>query len=428
MRQFSILAITKWSVLLVGLLVLSFSSCKQDEVLPLTKEQELTIEADENLIEGKYIVVFEENFITSSKRSGKEFTDRTAKRHFSEAHRAEATPKIKKFLKENIIEESRVSGTYTAAFTGFAAELTQDEVTALRANPNVKGVEQDRILSIKDVIGQKGGDEDARGFDRVQFTSCGVTAAGGPGSGPSSKWIWIIDSGIDLNHADLNVQTGTPFAASFVGGSAQDCHGHGSHIAGLAAARNNTIGVVGVSAGATVVPVKIFPGCSLSAPTSTILNGINHVAMYDVSGDVVNLSLGGYYGWFFCNNFSSYRSAISGLASNGTRVAIAAGNDSANAANYQPACVNMTNVYTVAAMTCGNVFDSSYSNWNMNPIDYIAAGTNLYSCNWNGGYRLMTGTSMATPIVAGILHARQAAPLTGGLVFFSGESYPIARR
>jgi len=427
MKKVSILALTKWSVLLVSLFVISFSSCKQDEIIK-TKEQQLAIEDDADLIKGKYIVVFEDDFIAPSKRTNQEFTDRVSKATFSEGHRDVATPKIEKFLKEAVIDRSKVSSMYTAAFSGFAAELTDAEVKALRADPSVKGVEQDRIISIEDVIEGRGGDEEARDLERAQFTSCGVLRAGGPGSGPSSKWIWIVDSGIDLNHADLNVQTSAPYAASFVGGSPQDCHGHGSHISGLAAARNNTIGVVGVSAGARVVPVKIFPGCSLSAPISTILNGINHVALYDIPGDVVNLSLGGYYGVFFCNNFSSYRTAISGLASNGTFVAIAAGNSSANAANYQPACINMTNVYTVAAMTCGNVFDSSYSNWNMNPIDYIAAGTNLRSCNWNGGYRLMTGTSMATPIVAGILHARQAAPLTGGLVFFSGESYPIARR
>lgn len=426
MRQYSILAVTKWTVLLLGLFVISFSSCKQEEIIPMSVEEELALEEDETLLEKKYIVVFNDDFISSSKRSGKVFTDRIAKANFSETHRAEATPKIEQFVKENLIEQERVTDIYTAAFTGFAAELTKEEADALENNPNVKGIEQDRVIKL-DFVTEKGGDMDAREFDRVQFTSCGVVRAGGPGTGPSNRWIWIIDTGLDLNHPDLNVLTTAPYARSFAGGTAQDCNGHGSHVAGLAAAKNNSIGVVGVSAGAKVVPVKVFPACSGSTTLARILNGINHVALYDISGDVANLSLSGYYGGL-CSIFSSYITAISGLASNGTRVAIAAGNSSANAALYQPACVNMANVYTVAAMNCSNVFASSYSNYNMNPVDYIAAGTNLYSCNWNGSYTLKTGTSMAAPIVAGILHARQAAPAVSGFTIFNGEWYPRARR
>lgn len=426
MKCFSILSLTKWAVILTGLFVITFSSCQQEDALELTPEAELAIEEDGSLIEGKFIVVFNDDYLSSSKRSGKIFTDRTAKATFSEAHRSETTPKIEQFLRQNTINQDRVTDMFTAAFTGFSAQLTDAEVEALRANPNVKGVDQDRVITL-DKITQKGGDDNGRDFDRAQFTSCGVTSAGGPGSGPSTKWIWIIDTGLDLNHPDLNVKTTAPYAASFAGGTAQDCNGHGSHVAGLAAAKNNTIGVVGVSAGATVVPVKVFPSCSGSTSLTRILNGINHVALYDISGDVANLSLGGYYG-AWCGFFSSYISALAGLASNGTRVALAAGNSSANAAYYQPACVNLSNVYTVAAMNCINQFQTTYSNWNMNPVDYIAAGTGLYSCDWNGSYTYKTGTSMAAPIVAGILHARQGAPLTGGFVSYGGELYPIAVR
>lgn len=420
----STLSVSKFAFVLLGLIVISFSSCKQDEMIELTNEQELTIDGQNDLVENKYIVVFNDDYLASSKRSGQVFTDRTAKSNFTAAHRTETTPKIEKFLRENTIEESRVIDMFTAAFTGFTAELTPQEAEALRNNPNVEGVEQDRMITL-DAISEKGGDSDISELDRFQIASCGVTAAGGPGTGPSYKWIWIIDTGIDLDHPDLNVVTS--YAKAFAGGTAQDCHGHGSHVAGLAAAKNNFIGVVGVSAGANVVPVKVFPNCKGKTALSSIINGINYVAQNDIPGDVVNISIGGYYG-ANCSNFSSYINAIAGLANNGTRVAIAAGNESANAAVYQPACVNMANVYTVAAMNCNGTFASSYSNWNMDPIDYIASGSNLYSCDWNGSYRLMTGTSMASPIVAGILHARQAAPKTSGFVLYNYELYPKASR
>ncbi len=105
------------------------------------------------------------------------------------------------------------------------------------------------------------------------------------------KWIWIVDTGIDLTHPDLNVETNTAYAKSFVGGSANDCNGHGTHCAGIAAAKNNTIGVIGVSAGARVVPVRVL-NCQGSGSSSGILSGLNHVAANDEPGDAVNMSLG----------------------------------------------------------------------------------------------------------------------------------------
>jgi len=211
----------------------------------------------------------------------------------------------------------------------------------------------------------------------------------------------------------------------FVGGSANDCNGHGTHVAGIAAAVNNGVGVVGVSAGASVVPVRVF-GCSGGSSTATILSGINHVGAFDLPGDVANLSLGGFFG-SGCSTNSSYRNALLSLGNAGTRVAIAAGNSSDNAANYNPACINGTNIFTVASMTCNRTF-SSFSNFNVNPVDVIATGSSVLSTYLNGGYATLSGTSMASPHVAGIMHARGSGPRTSGSVNNRGENYPIAVR
>ncbi len=416
--------------LFLGLIVsLTLVSCNKNEFTPTPDEVDTIEAADETVIAGKYIVVFKDSYLAPSKRNSPVFRSRDAKASYSEAARTKATDKITAFAQKQLISEEKIERIYTAALSGFAAELTAEEVKTLKANPNVKAVEQDRIVELTPEL-EAEIKEKPQDY-RAQYTTCAISNAGGPGSGPSSKWIWIVDSGIDLDHSDLNVQTSPTYARSFVGGSANDCHGHGTHVAGIAAAKNNGFGVVGVSAGARVVPVKVFSQCWPTRPTSstsTIIAGIDHVARYDISGDVTNLSLGGYFGIFWCGTFSSYKSAVETLANAGNRVAIAAGNSSDNAGNYQPACLNGNNIYTVSAMRCNRSFDSSYSNYNMDPVDYIATGTSVYSTNINNGYTWKTGTSMAAPVVAGILHARQAAPRTCGWTSFNGEWYPQACR
>jgi len=407
---------------------LVITSCQNENTSEDVVEPIVEATASEgDIIPGQYIVVFRDTEITpTSKLLAKStFTSRDAKaksvRNLSEV----AVAKMDAILTKNKLNPSNVLNYYTTEISGMAVKLTDDEFQMLSKDGSVDIIEHDRYISLPDFTIEEA-IPDNISQRMAQTTPCGISNAGGATNGSGKdQWIWVIDSGIDLDHPDLNVVTSSTYARSFVGGTADDCNGHGTHVAGTAAAINNSIGVVGVSAGAAVVPVRVF-GCSGGSSTSTILAGINHVGTYDIAGDVANLSLGGYYG-SSCSTRSSYRSAITSLGSSGTYVAIAAGNSSANAAYYDPACINGTNIYTVASMTCNGSF-SSFSNYNMNPIDVIATGTSVYSTYLNGRYATLSGTSMASPHVAGIMHARGGAPRTSGSVSYGGESYPVAVR
>ncbi len=410
------------------LLAIVMTSCQNENLSDGAVETIVEPTSTEGkIIPGQYIVVFKDSEIqpTSKVLAKSTFTSRDAKaksvRDISEV----SIQKMNKILLDYDVDQSKVLNYYTTAISGMAIKLGDGEFQKLSKDPNVASIEYDRIVTlpkfeVEEVIQS---DSSSR---MAQQTPCGISRAGGAADGGNrNEWIWIIDSGIDLDHPDLNVVTDSRYSRTFVGGSPNDCNGHGTHVAGTAGAINNSVGVVGVSAGAPVVSVRVF-GCSGGSSTSTILNGINHVAANAIAGDVANLSLGGFFG-SGCANNSSYRSAISNLASTGTLIAIAAGNSSANAASYQPACVNGTNIYTVASMTCNRGF-SSFSNFNMNPIDVIATGSSVRSTYLNGGYATLSGTSMASPHVAGIMHARGNGPRTSGTVRNRGENYPIAVR
>jgi hypothetical protein len=419
-------------LLLAGFVVTSCqndSTSEQDEILVdgLNQEKVEPTSQDGQIIPNQYIVVFKGSQLEPSSKllSKTSFKSRNDKAKMVEDISKETIKEMKSIVSRNNLDPSEVLHYYTTKISGMAIRLQDYELERLAKDPNVASIEHDRVVQLPkyEIEQLVSASESQRS---PQTTPCGISNAGGFADGSlKSEWIWVIDSGIDLDHPDLNVITNTTYSRSFVGGSANDCNGHGTHVAGTAAAINNGVGVVGVSAGAPVVSVRVF-GCSGGSSTSTILAGIDHVGRYDIPGDVANLSLGGFFG-SNCETSSSYRSALNALGSSGTRVAIAAGNSSSNAASFQPACVNGTNIFTVASMTCSGSF-SSFSNYNMNPIDVIATGSSVFSTYLNGGYATLSGTSMAAPHVAGIMHIRGNSPRTSGTVNNRGENYPIAVR
>ncbi|RYZ94308.1 MAG: S8 family peptidase [Sphingobacteriaceae bacterium] len=290
---------------------------------------------------------------------------------------------------------------------GFTTKLSPDQIASLKNDARVAYIEQDRLVN----PAMADGDIKSTNIGTTQQTSWGTTKVGGAGDG-TGKTAWIIDSGIDPNHSDLNVDKtrSKSFLTSTQAGnttSYADEFGHGTSVAGIIGAKNNAFGTVGVAAGANLVSLRVMDANG-SAYVSKIVAALNWVAYYGKPGDVVNLSIG-------FGASTTVDDAVKKVAAKGIYVAIAAGNSSADAANSSPARVNATNVFTVSAMNSLGVFTSP-SNYGATTVDYAAPGVNVVTTAKGGGYAIFNGTSSAAPHMAGILLLTAGKPKSSGYV------------
>jgi hypothetical protein len=226
----------------------------------------------------------------------------------------------------------------------------------------------------------------------MQCTPWGIARVNGGASGVGKR-AWVIDSGVDTLHPDLNVNTS--LSATFATGTTnpQDESGHGTHVSGTIAALDNGFGVLGVASGAEVVAVRVFDATG-GGPYADVIAGVNYVAANASIGDVANMSLGG-------PASTALDDAVIAASAN-CKFALAAGNDSQDANSVSPARANGPNVYTVSAMGINDNF-ASFSNYGNPPVDYCQPGVNVLSCSLNGSYAYNNGTSMAAPHLAGLL-------------------------
>lgn len=373
-------------------------------------------------IEGQYIVILKESASKPVIKNQKPNNNREAKEKGNKAARDKALAKNKAVREKGKINEKSVLFDYADVLSGFAAKLTPAEKKALESDADVAGVYQDFEMSLAPLKSEAApGDVEIKS----QYnTGCFVNSVGGSNDGSGkATWIWVLDTGIDLDHPDLNVSS--TYVTSFITGeTAEDGHGHGTHVAGIAAAKNNSIGMVGVSAGARVVPVKVLANTGKGS-WSALLAGLNYVAIWDIKGDVINMSLGAHPVSNCENTNPTLRDAIRNLGAAGTWVIMAAGNDSDNANANLPGCINGSKVLTVGALGCNNDC-ASYSNFG-SAVDWTAVGSGIYSTYKNGSYATLSGTSMASPVVAGIVHSRNALPLSAGTVYCKNVWYKKAK-
>ncbi|MEU6432003.1 S8 family serine peptidase [Microbispora sp. NPDC046973] len=225
----------------------------------------------------------------------------------------------------------------------------------------------------------------------------------------------VIDTGIDLDHPDLNVYTAGAKNCS-TGNSADDGNGHGTHVAGTIGALDNANGVVGMAPGARVWPVRVLNNAG-SGSFSAIICGIDYVTAHADQIEVANMSLGGSGtddGNCGNTNNDAMHRAICGSVAAGVTYVVAAGNETDNAANHVPAAYD--EVITVSALadfngapgggaapTCRSDVDDTladFSNFGAD-VDIIAPGACILSSWKGGGYNTISGTSMASPHVAG---------------------------
>jgi subtilisin family serine protease len=226
--------------------------------------------------------------------------------------------------------------------------------------------------------------------------------------------VFIFDTGISL-HPELNIVNGRNFTTSDVN-AWKDVYGHGTHVSGIVGAIDNDIGVVGVAPGVRLWAIKVI-GDNGSGSTSTIITALNWVlsnrnVLWNGFG-IINMSLGG-------PAFAPLDDAIKNVTDNGIVVCVAAGNSATNAISTSPA--RSPSAITVGATSPNPTYDTlaSFSNYG-NIVDILAPGTSINSTYLNNGYAIMSGTSMATPVITGtvalmVSTLNLGTPTTGGFV------------
>jgi subtilisin family serine protease len=365
---------------LVILVLLLAISCENDEGEMQVIQNEEMVGFGSQPIEGQFIVTL-----------GGESEARKSNLAYKEMNK-EKKEILSKFSELQLSEESIIQ-TYAYALNGFAAKLDERQLEMLKKDERVKYIEQDQMITLGKPAWAGGSDG---GSVANQETPWGITRVNGGVSG-AGKTAWIIDSGIDLDHPDLNVNIG--MSKSFLGGkdadNPDDANGHGTHVAGTIAAIDNSEGVVGVAAGAQVVSVRVLDRRG-SGSYSGVIAGVEYVGLNGNKGDVANMSRGG--------GVSATLDAAVVSASNnkGVIFCLAAGNSSDDANNHSPARANGPYVVTVSASDINDNF-AGFSNYGNPPIDWCAPGVSVKSTWKDGGYNTISGTSMATPHVAGVM-------------------------
>ena len=272
--------------------------------------------------------------------------------------------------------------TYTSALRGFAARLSDDAVRALERDPLVAYVEPDREFSI-DVTQSMNANGDPWGLDRIDQTALPLSRTYTYTATGAGVHAYIIDTGIWTMTADFGGRANNVYDA--FGATGEDCHGHGTHVSG-------TIGgaTYGVAKGVSLHGVRVL-SCAGVGLTSQIIAGIDWVRQNAVKPAVANMSLGG-------GLSTALNDATTNLWNSGVFVAVAAGNDNADACTASPA--SATGAFTVAASEKTDA-KASYSNWG-NCVEAYAPGSAIVSDFLLGTTSSLSGTSMASPHVAGV--------------------------
>jgi len=273
-----------------------------------------------------------------------------------------------------------VENVWSSALHGYSAVIPNDRVAALRADENVAYVELDGIATAT-------AQTLPWGVDKIDADVSSTLAGNGSGA-IANVDAYVIDTGIDTSHPDLNVVEFKQYA----NGPPRDCNGHGTHVAGTIGARDDTVGVVGVAPGIRLHAIKVL-NCAGSGTWSDVISGINYVAATSTRPAVANMSLGG-------PQNTAVDDAVKGAVAKGVFFGVAAGNDGANACGHSPAAAGTTSGVDTVAATDSSDAEASWSNYG-NCVDIWAPGVSIYSTYKSGGYATLSGTSMATPHVVG---------------------------
>lgn len=327
---------------------------------PATTNSVLSSSEAKGIIKNQYIVILNKDVGSSN-----EFAQGIAKQH-----------------------GGKVLQTYDAVLKGFAIYLPDVASTAfveaMKKNPKVVSVENDTIMKI-DATTQSNPDW---GLDRIDQKNLPLDSAYSYLQTGSGTTAYIVDTGILSTHQQFSGRVLSGYTAISDGNGTNDCHGHGTHVAG-------TVGgsTYGVAKNVSLVPIRIL-GCDGSGASSNVIAGLDWILKNGKKPAVVNMSLGG-------EANASLDSAVENLFNNGYVMVVAAGNSNTDACSSSPARVSKA--ITVAA-TDSTDTRASYSNYG-SCVDIFAPGSQINS-SWIGSStatKVLNGTSMATPHVVGVV-------------------------
>jgi subtilisin family serine protease len=275
----------------------------------------------------------------------------------------------------------RAEHVFSAAIRGFSATLTARQIADLENEPFVSYIEPDGVMT---AVAQTL----PWGIDTID-ADVSSTAAGNGSGDVTNVNVYILDTGVDQAHADLNVVAHVKFAL----GPNEDCNGHGTHVAGTVAARDNAQDVVGVVPGAPVTGIKVLR-CGGSGSTSSVVKGVDWVTANAVKPAIANMSLGG-------GVSDALDTAVENSAASGVFYSLSAGNSGADACFASPARTGQgTNGIVTTAASDINDREASFSNFGP-CVDIWAPGVAVVSARSGGGTTILSGTSMASPHVGG---------------------------